>query len=256
MFFFKNNDIDLSHKLDHASSPNDEYYKHMHSYVELIYFVSGDVNYNIEGYSKKLHPGDFVFIAPGRFHFADVNRNVFYERYVLKFSEHEIPNSIKTILYDRYPFYRLTHDEISIFRELDKYFSVLSLEDMYLMSKSLIGQLLVSIKNLEPDLNGSNVSVVSSIIHYIESHLEDGLSLSDMSHDLSYSESYISNSFKKEMHIPIMKFIRSKKIIYAHTLISNGEKPQDVATRLNFNDYSTFYRQYLKVIGLPPSRDK
>ena len=257
MFIFQYKNLDFSHKLDYASSPRDEYDKHMHPFVEILYFVAGDATYSVEGEKTKMRNGDCILIQPGKFHFAVVNHSVLYERYVLKFPEMLVPEHVKTILYNRSPFYRLTQDEINIFRSLDNYYSMMNDEDMYLICVAKLWELFALLDNTKNnDENVDNLSVVSKIVHYIEQHLEDNLSLAKMSIDLNYSESYISNSFKKEMHIPIMKYIRSKKIIHAHSLIQNGEKPQVVCEKLNFNDYSTFYRQYLKVIGISPSEDK
>ena len=257
MFSFAIKNIDFSHKLDYASSPKDEYAKHMHPFLELLYFVSGDVTYNVEGEKRKMKPGDCVLIQPGKFHFAEVNRSVLYERYVLKFPETLVPDHIRSSLFYRSSFYHLTAEEIAVFRSLDNYYSVMTDEDMYIICVSKLWELFALLNNTKQSTQEEEKqSVVTRIVHYIETHLEDNLTLSKMASDLSYSESYISNCFKREMHIPLMKYIRSKKIIYAHSMIQNGSKPQDICEKLNFNDYSTFYRQYLKVIGVSPSEDK
>lgn len=257
MFTFTCKNVDFAHKMDYASSPNDEYGKHMHPFLEILFFVTGDAEYTVESEKRKLRNGDCVLIQPGKFHFAEVNHSILYERYVLKFPEMLVPDHVKKTLYARSPFYRLTQEEIAVFRSLDNYYSTMNDDDMYIICVAKLWELFALLNNNKERVNNAdNPSVVSKIIHYIEQHLEDNLSISKMSQELSYSESYISNSFKKEMHISIMKYIRSKKIIHAHSLIQNGEKPQDVCEKLNFNDYSTFYRQYLKVIGVSPSVDK
>lgn len=256
MFSFVHRDIDFAHKLDYASSPKDEYGKHMHPFFELIYFVSGDVEYSVDGEKKKLRPGDFVLIQPGKFHFAEVNRDVLYERYVLKAPLTTMTTHIQRSLFERPAFYRLTNEEISIFKSLDSYYARMQDDDMYIICLSKLLELFALLNVTKQRHLNDDESVVSKIVHYIEKNIDENITLTSMSVALSYSESYISNSFKKEMHIPIMKYIRSKKIIYAHSLIQNGEKPQNVSQKLNFSDYSTFYRQYLKVIGIPPSKDK
>lgn len=257
MFNFTFRSLDFSHKLDHASSPKDEYGKHMHPFFEILYFVSGDAKYNVEGELRKLRSGDCILIQPGKFHFAEVNKSILYERYVLKFPESLFPEPIRIKFHSKSPFFHLTSEEVSLFKSLDNYYNQMTDEDMYVMAVAKLWELLALLDNTKQAIDSNReLSVISKITNYIELHLEDNLSLTKMSQDLSYSESYISNCFKKEMHIPIMKYIRSKKIIHAHSLIQGGAKPQDVCERLNFNDYSTFYRQYLKVIGISPSDDK
>ena len=51
------------------------------------------------------------------------------------------------------------------------------------------------------------------------------------------------------MRTTIMKYIRIKKIIYAHKLILNGEKKSIAARTVGFDEYSTFYRCYTQIIG-------
>ena len=58
------------------------------------------------------------------------------------------------------------------------------------------------------------------------------------------------------MHVPLMQYIRSKKIHASLALISHGMKPQEAASAMGFADYSTFYRCYLKIIGKRPSEIK
>ena len=55
------------------------------------------------------------------------------------------------------------------------------------------------------------------------------------------------------MKIPVMQYVRYKKIIAAHQMILAGAKKSVVAELLDFNDYSTFYRSYVKIIGHAPT---
>lgn len=256
MFQFQYNDIDISHKLDKASSPTDEYFKHMHPFVEIVFFTSGKVEYNVEGEKRRLKTNDCIFIMPGKLHFAEVDRGVLYERYVLKFPEALIPKHLLQFFKESSPFYRLNNDAVSIFKSLDYFYQLVNDENMECIAHSKILELLI-ILNLLKKEEGSpdRTLIILQITNYIQNHLEENIVLGDIAKELSYSESYISSYFKKEMHISIMKYIRTKKIIYAHTLIQNGEKPYEVCEKMKFNDYSTFYRQYLRVVGISPSDD-
>ena len=99
MFSFVYGNIDFTHKIDNPSSPTEEYYKHMHAFIEILYFVRGDVDYTVESETRTLRPGDVVLISPGKYHFATVNlREISYERYVLKFPESMVPGYIKETL--------------------------------------------------------------------------------------------------------------------------------------------------------------
>lgn len=63
-----------------------------------------------------------------------------------------------------------------------------------------------------------------------------------------YSKSYINIEFKRQMKIPIMKYIRLKKILAAHKMIASGTKKSVAAEMFGFENYSTFYRAYKSLI--------
>lgn len=57
-----------------------------------------------------------------------------------------------------------------------------------------------------------------------------------------YSKSFIYAEFSKYMKIPLMKYIRLKKIIAVRQLILGGAKKTEAAEQFGFENYSTFYR--------------
>lgn len=256
MFNFVYKEIDFAHKLDYASSPKDEYIKHMHPFVEILYFISGDVIYSVDGKKIKLKKGDCLFIKPGSFHFANVNRNILYERYVLKFPESLIPNNLKDELFSNNCIFNLKNIEDEIFKSLDKYCLFLSEENMRIICISKLLELLVVLTSSTSKKEEKKTSsLINNIVNYIDEHIEDNVTIDQLSNVFSYSKSYISSYFNKEMKISIMKYIRTKRIIHAHILISNGNKPKDVFEMMKFNEYSTFYRQYKKMLNNNPIND-
>lgn len=256
MFSFQFQDIDFAHKLDRASSPKDEYLKHMHPFIELLYFVSGKVTYNVEGLTQELKPGTMIFVAPGKFHFATVNKGVNYERYVLKFPSSLLPDYLYQELKeaDVYSHPQLYPD--NFFDRLDYDASLTRLnnvEKRELFLCDLIRFLLLKSKDMNKRVDEKE-TLVQKIIFYIDHHLEENLSLHSLSSSLHYSESYLTVLFKESMHCPIMQYIRSKKVMLAYQKIQNGAKPHAVAEELGFNDYSTFYRAYKSLLGFSPNQ--
>ena len=47
-----------------------------------------------------------------------------------------------------------------------------------------------------------------------------------------------------------------KRILYAQFLINNGMSPTQAYEQCNYNEYSTFYRQYKKFLETMPKNDK
>ena len=48
MFYFLHKNIDFAHKIDNPSSPTEDYFKHIHGFNEILYFVRGQVKYTVE----------------------------------------------------------------------------------------------------------------------------------------------------------------------------------------------------------------
>ena len=258
MFTFVKKDIDFSHKLDHASSPKDEYNKHMHVFYELILFIRGDVDYHVEGETHHLKNGDIVLMNPGKYHFASVNHDVSYERYVLKFPVDCVPLLIEEKLKKKEPFYSFNKQVDTLIKELDTLHDSFNEDDLYYLYRCKILEIMIHLANIEQSGPESeeNGDIISTLINYIQEHIKDNLTLETIAKDMHYSESYLSNQFKKTMKCPLMKYIRSKKIILAQSMIRDGQKATDVAEELSFTDYSTFYRSYIKIIGISPLLDK
>ena len=59
--------------------------------------------------------------------------------------------------------------------------------------------------------------------------------------------------------MPVMQYIRKKKAIAAHGMIMSGTPKTIAAEKTGFENYSTFYRCYIKMLkeeGLPPVKSR
>lgn len=249
MFNFAYKNIDFAHKLDKPSSPTEEYYKHMHSFSEIIYFVRGKMDFTIESETRTVHANDLVYIAPGKYHFATVDSSVPYERYVLKFPDTLIPDFIKNKLFSSASFYGNALLFAETFERLDSYAKTFSGDELYSLLACEVIKLVILMLNKKPVTTsfGAN-KFIDQIINYIEVHIKEPITLDILVKEFNFSKSYISNEFKKQMKIPIMHYVRSKKIIAAHQMILKGYKKSEVAEMYGFENYSTFYRAYQQMI--------
>lgn len=258
MFNFKAFDIDYSHKLDFATSPQDEYYKHMHTFFEILFFCKGSVNYTVESESRKLEPGDIVLIQPGKYHFATVNKNQRYERFVLKIPEGLIPSYLTAKLGNLKSFFSKMSALNDCFENIENIYNNENLEDedrkTLMVSETL--KILIYLTHEELENTRDNDEITRKVIDYIDKNICSGISLSSLANEIGYSKSYLSSVFKKKMKCSLMQFIKSKKCFYAYKLIQYGEKPLDVAYKLGYNEYSTFFRTFKAQFGFSPSEVK
>lgn len=257
MFNFNYKEIDFAHKLNGHTLPSDDFKKHMHDFYELIFFVHGDVDYMIESKSKKLVSNDIILIPAGLLHYGVANIEVEYERYVLKFPLRLINDTLAkeiqefTCFSGNYPALK------ELFIKLDNIYNNYSDEHKYILMVNTLSEILINMQNkskVSDELIGVyHNPVVSKVIAYINENIKKNITLTDICNDLNFSRAHISNEFSRVMKIPVMTYIRYKKIIAAHQKILEGNvKINEVAYEYGFEEYSTFYRNYIKIIGKPP----
>lgn len=89
---------------------------------------------------------------------------------------------------------------------------------------------------------------IELLIEYIDANLNKKITIDSLTEKFHYSKSFINNEFKLHMKIPIMQYIRSKKLIAAHQMIISGKKKNEAAEMFGFDTYSTFFRAYKKLL--------
>lgn len=250
MFRFVCQGLDFSHKLDTPSQPTEDYSKHLHCFNEILFLVGGDISYTVEGACRKLEKGDLVFIRSGKYHFASVNAAVRYERYVLKFPDGVLPPFLVKKLETLHCFLGNAAQHSLLFRQLDGYFAKYGGEELAALFTCELIRLLILLCGESAARPRAEGTLISEIVGYIDEHLFSALTLEDIAARFHFSVSYTANEFRRVMKIPLMRYVRTKKMIAAHKLIVNGEKKSSVAELLGFENYSTFYRQYKKFLEL------
>lgn len=259
MFNFVYKDLDFAHKLDERPEGAPDYQKHFHDFYELFYFISGSAVYTVEEEYHDLNPGDALLIQPGEHHYVDFKDDSAYERYVLKFPEHLLPDFVKEKLVGRSAFYLEARKAARLFSELDELYETFSEsgEELYLLFSNRVAEIVLTLCRSVPQSKPFVAdNKITPILQYINDHLTVPISIEDLCRKFYFSQSYICKEFRTYMKVSIMKYIRSKKIMAAHQSILKGLKPTKVAEMYGYSDYSTFYRTYLSVMGFPPSGNK
>ncbi len=90
-------------------------------------------------------------------------------------------------------------------------------------------------------------------VDYIYSHLHYRITIQELAEYLQISESYLSRLFKKEMGLPISKYILEIKIDHARNLLRySEEKIVDIANYLAFASESHFIQVFQNIVGETP----
>ncbi len=97
-----------------------------------------------------------------------------------------------------------------------------------------------------------NITLIFEIIQYIDTHIRNKLSLSELSTELHFSTYYLCHSFKKYTNISLKKCILDKKMELAKQLLPLYSVTE-VSEKIGFNTYSSFFRVFKKQFGVSPS---
>lgn len=253
---FTENIFEVSHKK--VKNPTKENYaNHMHTYCEIVLFVSGDVNYNIDGNFYKPQKYDLMFIPKDTYHYLSPYCETVYENYVLSFKADMVSKEQYEKIFT-FPYIVNISDDIfalNFFSRLDHYNKILSLEDFKAVSYNLTKELLVYCSYLDKttyEHEISNNPIVDSIIQYITENLKKPINSQIIAQNLNLSKSYVQNVFSEKMDIGLKQYILRKKLFAARNEINEGKKALTVCNEYGFDDYSCFYRAYKKVFGVSP----
>lgn len=228
--------------------------EHMHSWHELLLIVRGNVSYCIDGFRFKVNPYDLMFIPANTYHFLIPEDDSAYENFVISVDEDFISKEKLDRLF--VPPYKINIRKdgalMSLFENYKNFKNIFDKDDIEFMTKNTIEQILVYslYKPKEGELNEKNT--VGLISQYIAENIEKPLDSKIIAEELSFTSSYIQNLFSKEMGIGIKHYINKKKIFEAHREIQNGMLPSEAADKYGYQNYSSFYRQYVKTFGASP----
>jgi len=95
--------------------------------------------------------------------------------------------------------------------------------------------------------------LIHNVKSFIDSHIEDRLSLNEVASIFSISPNYLSILFKKTTNIGFVEYITQRKISRAKTWILEGKlKIYEIADRLGFESAFYFSKVFKKVEGCSP----
>ena len=243
-----------------------------HNRFELLYLISGHVDYVIEGERYSVSDGDCIFVAPNEIHKLFIENTFDYERKVLVFD----PSVLKSVLNDNYQqFTEFLYAKSNDFRVIPKAVIENSkipqlLAEAESLEQSpernslfLVSKILLIILELDKILSNASSSVtdcadplIKQIVEFINQNLTTPLTLEGISAQFFISKSTLSHKFKAHMDRSVKNYISIKKIHYASELIKNGMSATDCAKLLGYEHYTTFFSSYKKIIGKMPSTIK
>jgi len=97
------------------------------------------------------------------------------------------------------------------------------------------------------------IEVYKKILQYVDEHIDKGININDLILKMGYSRRHIYKIFKDHNDVPIMEYIRRKKLSVAASELSSGRNIYDIALDYGYETSTGFYKAFQSVFGCSPS---
>ena len=246
---------------------------HQHPFYEIFFFISGNVNYIIEGRSYKLRPGDILLTSNADIHRPEVRPGRPYERIVIwladdffdhlkRFSGEDFTACFTDAALKDYRLIRPDDGTLIRLRQLCEQMSDAKFSKKLgsaALTQAYLIEFLVRVcrayydtpESVKNDITEDEK--VNQVIGYINENLADSLSLDNLAGRFYISKFYLSRRFKQFTGLTIYQYIMKKRLITARNMLRAGNPVTVSYLQCGFNDYSNFLKAFKREFGENPS---
>lgn len=100
----------------------------------------------------------------------------------------------------------------------------------------------------------STQQTVNRMIAYIQKHIYESISVSDVAKHFYLNPDYVSRLFKNHVHVSVGNYISIQKTSSAQSLLREGYTVSEVQEKLGYSSYAYFFKSFKKNTGLTPSQ--
>ncbi len=236
--------------------------EHTHDDYEIFCFLAGDAKYYVEGSVYDLEPNDILIIKKSETHNLLVNKTVPYERYVINFTPAALlkTHSSRLIdIIDEKPLGRSnrinqTDEQKQIWLYyIENIVNAKAFEDKRLYLTILLSELCENINKTEYESH--TLSETGRIIEFINQNLMTISTLEEICEHFHISKTHLNRKFKSITGSTVWDYIITKRLITAKDMLLSGYKPNEVAEKCGWMEYSSFYRAYKLRFAVSPSQN-
>ena len=259
MFELRDSDIVCTHvAIDNPMSQNFDF--HTHDICELLFLKKGNVSAVSGAKVYKMQKDSLVIFRANMPHKIRVDDNTVYERYNILFNENIMANRIFYKLPKNLDIINCTDNNIicDLFKKLDYYFECFTGDDLKRIISNTIEEIVFNMYLLpNEDMQSSTATthpIISAAMKYINKHYAEPIGIEDICRKVGVTKSHLHHLFMEYVNISPKKFINIKRLSKAQSLIRMGERPSKIYLSCGFNDYGTFFRNYVSYFGYAPSK--
>lgn len=245
---------------------------HQHPFYEIFFFLSGNVNYIIEGKNYTLRPGDILLTGSSDIHRPDIHPGKPYERIVIWLADDFFGHlkdlygedltacftdaalkDYRLIRPDGQNILRLKHlctqiSEAKHSREIGS----------TALASAYLTEFLVHVSRAyydAPDSIQYDVTEnekINQVLQYINENLTESLSLDHLAGQFYLSKYYLSRQFKQFTGLSLYQYILKKRLILSRNLLRSGCPVTDACLQCGFRDYSNYLKVFKREFGKTP----
>lgn len=275
LFYCQYGECSAHHSVDLAPKEAD-FPLHAHPFCEVFYFIKGSGYYTVEGRDYPLSPHDILLMRDGEIHKLHIDENTPYERMAIHFPLDEILGKstpfagLRALFLDRTPgcdnrFSAHSADSAAFLRSCFNRICCegQTAEEFALSLTSFLPALLSELyrTGAHTPLSVSppkreHAELLPEIIDYINRHLTEIEGLSELEHRFFFSKSTLNRLFTESTGSTVWEYVVLKRLHAARRMLLDGKSAALAAAASGFGDYSAFYRQYKRVFGESPRRER
>ncbi|MGN6711258.1 AraC-type DNA-binding protein [Anaerocolumna jejuensis DSM 15929] len=265
---YLNDDFRIFHLVDNEKK---EFNFHYHDFNKIMIFLSGNLNYSIEGRNYRLKPYDILLVNAGEVHRPVCLDNSVYDRIIVYVSteflasykgedydlnhcfekvkkEHSnvlrIPSLDKSKLYHVCRELELSFKDNDFAREL--YQKILFLEFMIQLNRTVLAN---HVNYLDSDMANDKLL---AIIDYINAHLTEDITIDTLANTFYLNRYYLMHFFKEHTGYTVGNYITDKRLLLARHYVQAGCTSTQACYQSGFKNYSTFSRAFKKAFKTMP----
>jgi AraC-like DNA-binding protein len=227
----------------------------------LFYCVDGAGWYQIGDKRSEVGPNQFFILPQNVEHaYASAEDNP-WSIYWIHFGGESLPqfNELHAVQKHFKPFYIKSSGEIAttfsrMYKALELGYSTDNLIFANMCLPHFLSLFIYNSKHTAVSPN-DKLDVVDSAILYMQEHINENISLQDLSSHYNYSASRFSSLFKQKTgYAPIDYFIQMKMQKASQQLDFSSSSVKDIALSMGFDDPYYFSKRFRKIIGLSPKQ--
>lgn len=226
--------------------------RHLHSHIELGYVTKGSSKVFIDGVEYPLQYGDFFIAFPNQIHAFANSENL---KCILTIVSIDMFPELREIFTEYLP-------EMPVIRaggtDIETLMFMLSHNGSFAPAEFLHGIMLaVCSKALDMmklnKLDKYDADILKNVLIYIEQNFTEQITIDSAAEHLHISSSRLSHIFRGKLDTTFTKYVTSKRIGYARSLLKNTTlSVTDIAFRTGFNSVRTFNRAFVRSAGVAP----